>query len=102
MRSIWLVVILFLLLFQRSFYKNQDKLITTLERAHRLHSNKDSDNEGDNDEQEGETNNKNINEDPKLKRKRVSLYTKLSLLVNIVSVNRSWKSNVCLFRSVYS
>ncbi len=82
----------------RSFYKNQDKLITTLERAHRLHSNKDSDNEGDDDiEQEGETNNEKANEDPKVKRKRISLYTKLSLLVNIVSINTIRILNKCGF-----
>jgi hypothetical protein len=69
-----------------------------LERAHRLHSNKDSDNEGDDDiEQEGETNNEKANEDPKVKRKRISLYTKLSLLVNIVSINTIRILNKCGF-----
>jgi hypothetical protein len=73
--------------FYRSFYKKQDKLISTLERVHRLHSNKDSDDEEE-DAEGNENSNKKAKEDPKLKRRRVSYYTKLSLLVNMVSVNR--------------
>lgn len=59
-----------------------------MERAHRLHSNKDSDNEEEEgvDEQGGELSNKKVKEDLKLKQKRVSLYTKLSLAVNLVSI----------------
>ncbi|CAF2541680.1 unnamed protein product [Rotaria sp. Silwood2] len=69
----------------RSFYKKQDKLISTLERAHRLNSNKDSDNEaeeGEGEEEGKKSNTKSIDE-PKRRRKRISLYTNISLLVNI-------------------
>ncbi len=80
--------------FKRSFYKKQDKLISTFERAHRLYSNKDSDNEEDD---EGvEESNKKDKEDLKLKRKRISLYTKLSLCVNVVSINR-YRNNLIIF-----
>ncbi|CAF3663594.1 unnamed protein product [Rotaria sordida] len=65
----------------RSFYKKQDKLISTLERLHRLNSRKDSDNEIE--DGEGGKNNKKSKDDLKLKRKRISLYTNISLLVNV-------------------
>ena len=68
----------------RSFYKNQDKLISSFERVHRLHSKKDSDNE-DETENELKTNTPTDKEAAKLKRKRISLYIKLSLFVNVVS-----------------
>ncbi|CAF3507612.1 unnamed protein product [Rotaria sp. Silwood1] len=64
----------------RSFYKKQDKLISTLERVHRLNSNPDSD---DRFEGVNEIDNKKTKDDAKLKRKRISLYTNISLLVNI-------------------
>jgi hypothetical protein len=81
------IYVVIILVFRRTFYKNQDELISSLERVHRLHSNKDSDNEEDNDEQGGEVRIKTAKEDAELKKKRISLYTKLSLFVNIVSVN---------------
>ncbi|CAF1274263.1 unnamed protein product [Adineta ricciae] len=69
----------------RSFYKKQDKLISTFERVHRLHSDKHSDNEDDEDEDEdhGDKSNKKDKQDVIIRRKRISFYTKLSLLVNI-------------------
>jgi hypothetical protein len=58
-----------------------------LERVYRLHSNKDTDNEeAENDDVEGEASNKKSRDDPKAKQKRVSLYTKLSLVINVVSI----------------
>jgi len=84
--------------FKRSFYKKQDKLISTFERSHRLYSNKDSDNEEEDDE-EGEQNNKKDKEDLKLKRKRISLYTKLSLGVNVVSINQ-YRNNSIIFLDI--
>jgi hypothetical protein len=84
--------------FIRSFYKKQDKLISTFERAQRLYSNKDSDNEEEDDE-EGEQNNKKDKEALKLKRKRISLYTKLSLGVNVVSINQ-YRNNLIIFLDI--
>jgi hypothetical protein len=81
------IYVIIILVFRRTFYKNQDKLISSLERVHRLHSNKDSDNEEDNNEQEGEVSTKTGKDDEKLRKKRISFYTTLSLFVNIVSVN---------------
>ena len=90
----------------RSFYKNQDKLISTLERVHRLHSQKDSDNEEDDDDERLEGHGKkNRNEnDLKLKRKRISLCTKLSLFVNIVSlkIEREQSIEIFLFKGFTS
>ncbi|CAF0932807.1 unnamed protein product [Adineta steineri] len=67
----------------RNFYKKQDDLISTFERVYRLHSTKDSDNEEEDDEETSETKTKTTKVDPKKRKKRISLYTKLSLLVNI-------------------
>ncbi|CAF4252596.1 unnamed protein product, partial [Rotaria magnacalcarata] len=75
----------------RSFYKKQDRFITTLERLNRLHSNKDSDDDDDDDndnddgdiERKGQKRKKTSTEELKSKQKRINLYTNLSLLVNV-------------------
>lgn len=81
---------------RRSFYKKQDKLISTFERVHRLHSTKDSDNE----DGDGEENSKKDEAALRAKRKRVSLYTKLSLLINVVSIPTSLAHEALVARSV--
>lgn len=73
-----------LITISRSFYQKQDKLISTFERIHRLHSHKDSDEEKS-DENDANDDISIDDKRSKQKRKRVSLYTKISLLINIVS-----------------
>lgn len=84
----------------RSFYKKQDKLISTLERVHRFHSQKDSDIDDEDEHAEdnmlNEKRPKKKNES-KLRQKRISFYTKLSLFINVVSSNRFSQNELIFF-----